>query len=143
MLSDPGRWGDEGKFDPATVVGLRNYHRVLVIGNPAFLPWLTRESLNITAGKKPNEVFRQLDPHGYDRVVVGRENETPLQLILAQAAVALAPTQGVLVMFPTNETDAWELRNNVEFFYPGSEIWENDSTFGRVVQIRLAPSYNV
>lgn len=143
MLSDPGRWGEEGKFDPATVVGLQDHHRVLVIGNPAFLPWLTRENMNIASGRKANEIIRLLDEHGYDRVVVGRENEMQIKLILAQAAVALAPTQGVLVLFPTNETDAWEVRNNVDFFYPGSEVWESDSTFGRVMQIRLAGGYNV
>jgi len=141
MLSDPSRWGEDGKFDPATVIGLNPHQSVLVIGNPAFLPWLTKETNNIVSARRPNEILKALE-HDYDRVIVGREYEIDFKLLLAQAEVALKKHQGVLVVFPAKESDEWQLKNNIDAFNHGSKVWESDTTFGRVVQVELAGGYN-
>jgi hypothetical protein len=144
MQSDPARYGDDGRFDPATVIGLQSHHRVLVIGNAAFLPWLTRENENVVSARRSAEIVRELDEgHDFDRVIVGREVEIEHHELLLQAEIALVQRHGLLIYFPSSEGDAWSFKERVEFFNPGSHVWDNDSSFGRIIQVRLSGGWNV
>lgn len=133
MQSDPGRLGEDGVFDPATVIGLQSHHQVLVLGNPAFLPWLTNENENISSSRKTSEAVRAVQTGDFDRVVVGREFDFSHWTGLALARVGLSRHHGLLVFFPKNEGEAWQFKQNAEFAFPLSRVWENNTTFGQVI----------
>lgn len=141
MQSEPGRWGEDGVFDPATVVGLQNHHHVLVLGNPAFLPWLTKENQTIASARKTNEAVKMVQIDDFDRVIVGREYDFSHWTNLAIAHVGLNKHRGILVFFPKNDGDAWEFKQNVEFAFPLSRVWESNTTFGRVIQADIHGEY--
>lgn len=137
MLSDPSRSGEDGIFDPASVIGLQNHHHVLVLGNAAFLPWLTKENVNIASARKVNEAVKIVQIDDFDRVVVGREYDMTHWTSLAIAHVGLNKRRGVLAFFPKNEGEAWTFKQNVEFAFPLSQVRESNTTFGQVIQVEL------
>lgn len=135
MLSDPARWGGEdGVFDPATVIGLCNADVVVVFGNPALIPWL-KEVPNdgIYEARRPAEAesLVKQHSHSFTRVVLGRE--TPFSHDHILRAGALLDATGVMVYFPKTEGEAFQFREAFEFYYPTSRLWESDTTFGRVI----------
>lgn len=58
MLSDPARTGEDGRYDPVTVLGVKRTDTILVIGNPAFLPWLTYEHDQVLEARRTADVER-------------------------------------------------------------------------------------
>lgn len=141
MLSDPARWGEEGVFDPATVIGLQRWQHVLVLGNAAFLPWLTKENENIVSARKINDAVKLVQNGDFDRIVVGREFDFSHWTALAVARVGLHHQRGILVYFPKNEGDAWQFKQNIDFAFPGSRVWESNTTFGQVIQAEINGDY--
>lgn len=120
------------------MIGLNSHQRVLVLGNPAFLPWLSRENKNIVSARKLNDAVKIATvDKGFDRLIVGREFDFSHWNNLMIAAAALATNRGVLVYFPKNESDGWAFRRNIEFAYPLSNVWETGTTFGHVIQVEL------
>jgi hypothetical protein len=143
MLSDPSRWGEDGVFDPATVIGLNSHHSVLVLGNAAFMPWLTKENNNITSVRKVGIASMTVANENFDRIIVGKEYEFKPNELLLQAEIGLSKNRGILIYFPKTEGDAWSFKNNVDAFYPTARIWESNTTFGQVIQVELNGGYNV
>lgn len=134
------RAGEDGVFDPATVIGLQSHHQVLVLGNPAFMPWLTQENNNIASTKKLNELER-LVSSDYDRVIIGREYDANHWTTNACAQVALAAKRGLMIYFPKSEGDAWTFMQSLEFAFPLSRVWDVNSTFGRVIMVDFGAEY--
>ncbi len=125
MTSEDGRW------DPATVLGLRSSDRVLVVGNPAFLTWLTQVFVerpdNLISVRRTAEVEALLkEGRGFDRVVLSRETPYSHDHVLRAGAM-----HAQLVCFPAD--DGWSVEQSVEFYYPDARMWKLDSTFGTIV----------
>lgn len=125
MVSEEGRW------DPATVTGLKSSDRILVIGNPAFLPWLTtlfeKHQENLYAVRKISEVEAMLhDGLHFDRIILTRETAYSHDHILRAGAFGAQ-----LICFPTD--DGWTIEQSVQFYYPDAQFRKFDSTFGTIV----------
>ena len=123
------------------MIGLQSHHRVLVLGNPAFLPWLTKENRNVSSARKTNEAVRFAQNGDFDRVIVGREFDISHWSNLAIAQVALIARGGLLVYFPKNEGDAWTFSQNLGFAFPLCRVWDTNTTFGRVIMVDFGPEY--
>lgn len=120
-----------GKWDPATVLGLRTNEVVLVIGNPTFLPWLTtffsEHPDNVVAARKPSEVEQLMrEGHQFDRVILAKETQYSHDHLLRAAAL-----RGQLVYFP--QSDGWDFEQSVNFYYPEANIRKFDSMFGTIM----------
>jgi hypothetical protein len=136
MTNEGDRW------DPATVLGLHSADRVLVIGNPAFLPWLrplfTKAPERLVAAKKTNELERLLNSgEQFTHIILTREtNYTHDHLLRAGAFRAK------LVVFPAD--DGWSVEQSVTFYYPDARWWRLDSMFGVAVIVEpLGSSWRV
>lgn len=127
MLSEDGRW------DPATALGLRSSERVLVVGIPAFLPWLTElyaaRPENLVGARKPSEIeaFLKEGQH-FDRVILTKETAYSHDHLLRAGAM-----HAQLVFFPSD--DGWQADRSVEFYYPEARSWKFDTTFGPVAVV--------
>lgn len=127
MTSEDGRW------DPATVVGLRSSDQVLVIGNPAMMPWIgpifeNRED-NLLSARRPTELEALLrDGRRFDKMILSRETQFSHDHLLRAAAFGAQ-----LVFFPQSEGAAWQVEQSLDFYYPGARMWKLDSTFGPVL----------
>ena len=122
---------EDGIWDPATAIGLRSSDRVLVIGNPAFMPWLTQVFVadpdNLVSVRKASEIEALL--HGgahFDRVIIARETAYSHDHLLRAGAFH---TQ--LICFPTD--DGWSIDQSIEFYYPTARRWRFETTFGPAV----------
>lgn len=122
---------EDGRWDPATVIGLRSCDRVLVLGNAAFLPWLTlffdQHPDNLVSAKRPAEVESLIRAgEKFDLVVLPRDAAWSHDHLLRAAALGAK-----LVCFP--QGDGWQIEQSVEFYYPTARSWSFDSTFGPVL----------
>lgn len=136
MLSDPARTGEDGKYDPYTVLGLKSTDAVLVIGNPAFLPWLTYEHGDVYDARRAADAEKLIrDGTRFDRVIIGRETQFSNDHILRAGALIERARHGtgLLVYFPKDEGEAWQFKESVEFYYPGARTWEHKSSFGDII----------
>lgn len=125
MTSENGLW------DPATVLGLRRNESVLVIGNPAFLPWLTtffsEAPDQLLAVKKTSELEALLkERRVFDRVILSRETSYTHDYLLRSAA-----HKAQLVVFPKD--DGWQIEQAIQFYYPEANIRKFESTFGPIM----------
>ncbi len=125
MQSEGGRW------DPATVIGLRSSDRVLVVGNPAFLPWLVQvfdqRPQNLVAVRRVSDIEALLHAgEHFDRVILAREASYSHDHVLRAGAFGAQ-----LVVFP--QDDGWQVEQSVEFYYPMARTWKFDSTFGTII----------
>lgn len=128
---------EEGRWDPATVLGLRSDQNVLVVGNAAFMHWLTSENERITSSRKLGELAQFAVEHDYDLVIIGRETEFSRDH-LSVAEQALRNRGGLLAYFPRSEAEAWAFQQQVEFYHPEAQVWDLDTTFGRVIFTNLS-----
>jgi hypothetical protein len=122
---------EDGKWDPATVTGIRSNERVLVIGNPAFMPWLTllfeRNTQNLVSVRKVSEIEALLhEGQHFDRIILPRETPYSHDHILRTAVF-----RAQLICFPTD--DGWSIEQSVQFYYPDAQVRKFDSTFGTVI----------
>lgn len=118
-------------WDPATVLGLRKNEIVLVIGNPAFLPWLTvffsEAPHHLVAVKRPSEIEQLMrDGHHFDKIILAKETQYSHDHLLRAAAL-----RGQLVYFP--QDDGWQFEQSVEFYYPEANVRKFESTFGPIM----------
>jgi hypothetical protein len=117
------------------VIGLKGHEAVLVIGNSAFNPWLTEHDGKdlIFSAPRPREAEKFLrDGAKFEKVVIGREVSYSNDNIL-RAAALLTPGDGLLAFFPGDESDEWQFKRALEFYYPTAQVWEAETTYGRVV----------
>jgi hypothetical protein len=126
---------EEGRFDPATVTGIKSSDQVLVVGNPAFLPWLTSmfgeqpHTGNLITARKPGNLDALLkNGSRFDKLVLTRETAYTHEHALYAGAF-----RAQLVAFPKNEGEAFHIEQSIEFYYPGVRVVRLDSTFGPVV----------
>jgi len=122
---------ENDRWDPATVTGLRSSERVLVIGNPAFLPWLTtlfeKHPDNLVAVRKISEIEALLHEGAhFDRVLLTRETTYSHDHVLRAGAFGAQ-----LICFPAD--DGWSIEQSVQFYYPDANFRKFDSTFGIVI----------
>jgi hypothetical protein len=123
---------ESGKWDPATVIGLKSHDEVLVIGNPAWMPWLFQVAHDISSVKKLSEL-EQLVREGeeFDKIVVARETSMNHEFF-AFAGPLLKRGEnesGLFVVFPPD--DGWNADEGMNFYYPEARTWKIDTTFGR------------
>lgn len=136
MLSDPSRSGEDGKYDPFTVLGLKRTDTVLVLGNPAFLPWLTYEHDQVVEARRAADAEKLIrEGHRFDRVIIGRETQFSNDHILRAGALLERNTHGngLLVYFPKDDGEAWQFKESLEFYYPNCRTWEHRSSFGDII----------
>jgi len=127
MQSENDRW------DPATVIGLSSADRVLVIGNPAFLPWLRwifeERPAHLVATKKVSEVERLLaNGEQFTHIILTRETQYTHDHLLRAGAF-----RAKLVVFPAD--DGWAVEQSAEFYYPEARAWKLDSMFGPIFMV--------
>jgi hypothetical protein len=125
MVSEDGRW------DPATITGVKSSDRVLVVGNPAFLPWLglifEKHPGNLVAVRRISEIEALLKAgEKFDKIILARETAYSHDHLLRAGAF-----HAQLIYFP--QDDGWQFEQSMEFYYPTSRMWKFDSTFGTVV----------
>lgn len=123
---------EDGRWDPATVLGVKPNDRVLVAGNPAFMPWLapifeSPGAIGMVLGaRKLSELESQLRDQAIDKLLIARETQySHDHLLLAGAHHAQ------LVTFPPD--DGWQVEQSIEFYYPDARWWRLDSTFGAAI----------
>lgn len=126
MVSEDGRW------DPATALGIKSSDRVLVVGNAAFLPWLPPifENIhedNLVSARKVSEIEALLhEGHHFDKIILARETTYSHDHVLRAGAF-----KAQLIYFP--QDDGWQFEQSVEFYYPGARTWKFDTTFGPAI----------
>ena len=82
MRSDGERW------DPATVIGIKNIDEILVVGNPAFMPWLIEVCGDITSVRKPSDLAALVrEGEKFDKVILPRESTFSPDLLPLAAAL--------------------------------------------------------
>ena len=127
MRSEGDRW------DPATVVGLKSTDSVLVIGNAAFMPWLTEVARDIMSVRKPSELV-QLIKEGdkFDKIILPKEAAFSNDLIplISSLLDNEEGYQGLFVAFPPN--DGWNIGQAMDFYFPNARQWWLSTTFGDV-----------
>lgn len=121
---------EDGRWDPATVLGLRNTDDVLVVGNAALLPWLTTffqdKPDRLVSVKRLGDVEAYIrDGQVFDRLIIAKETGWSNDHVLRAAAL-----KAQLVVFPKD--DGWQVENAVEFYYPGANCWRLETTYGYV-----------
>ena len=121
---------ENGLWDPATVIGLRSSDHIVVVGNPAFLPWLpsifAHNPGGLTSVRKASELEALLrSGRQFDRMILNRETDYSHDYALLAGAARLQ-----LVAFPRD--DGWSIEQSIEFYYPDCRRWSFDSTFGRI-----------
>ena len=127
---------ENGVWDPATALGLRNSDRVLVIGNPAFIPWLTQLFASnpdaLVSAKRPSEIEALLHEGAvFDRVIIPRETVYSHDHLLRAGAL-----RAQLICFPSD--DGWSVEQSADFYYPTARRWRFETTFGTAVVVEPA-----
>jgi hypothetical protein len=130
-IVERGMQSENGRWDPATVIGLKSSDRVLVVGNAAFLPWLPpvfdKSEHNLVSVRKVSEIETLLhEGQHFDKIILARETAYSHDHVLRAGAFGAQ-----LVYFP--QDDGWQFEQSVEFYYPGVRTWKFDSTFGQVI----------
>jgi hypothetical protein len=127
MRSEGDRW------DPATVLGLENHEHVVVLGNPAFMSWISSAAGHVTSVRRLAELERlRTSGFQFHRVIAGREFDMGREFIVASAAVL--KRGGLLAFFPKDDSSAWNFKNAFEFYYPNCVLREHDSLDGRIIE---------
>lgn len=133
MRSEGERW------DPATVCGLHNLQEVLVVGNAAFMPWLTEVCKDVTSIRKPTELAQLArDGEQFDRVIISRETTFTPELIASIGPLLRNESEhshGLMIAFPSD--DGWAIEQATNFYYPEAREWAFDTTFGAVLIAEL------
>jgi hypothetical protein len=122
---------ENGLWDPATALGLRNFDHVLVIGNAAFIPWLTQlfaqTSDHLVSVRRPAEIETLLhEGYKFDRMILPKETVYSHDHLLRVAALGAQ-----LICFPTD--DGWSIDQSIEFYYPTARRWKFETTYGTVM----------
>ena len=130
-IVERGMQSENDRWDPATVIGIKSSDRVLVVGNPAFLPWLTvvfeKYPDNLVAVRKVSEIETLMhENQHFDKVILTRETTYSHDHLLRAGAFGAQ-----LICFPTD--DGWTTEQSIEFYYPEVRTWKFDSTFGPIV----------
>lgn len=119
--------------DPASVIGVRGSDRVLVVGNPAFMPWLcelfnnTRMGGSVTSVRKAADLTKLVaSGKKFDRVIVSRESSYSHEHLLSAGAMCAQ-----LTVLP--QDDGWEFRQSAEFYYPTARVLSFETTHGTVM----------
>ena len=115
-----------------------------MIGNPSFFPWLAAENFwCVTEASRPADVERLIQQGSkFERIIIGRETQFTNDHIL-RAGALLERTHfgtGLLVYFPKTESDSWQFKESVEFYYPGARVWEHDTNFGQLITAEVLGS---
>ena len=136
-----GMRNDGDRWDPATVIGLKSTDEVLVIGNPAFMPWLVEVCMDVSSVRKPNELVALVrEGEKFDKVVLPRESTFSNDLLpLAAALLKNGDMEhGLFVSFPSD--DGWSTEQAADFYFPEARRWFIDSTFGNIFLAELIGS---
>ena len=123
----------EGKWDPATVIGLKSTDEVLVIGNAAFMPWLTEICRDVSSVKKVGELQALVNEgEQFNKVIISREVSFTAEMIPYCGPLLKhdEAESGFLVVFAPD--DGWSIEQAVEFYYPEARTWQYDTMFGHV-----------
>ena len=131
----------DGKWDPATVIGLNQFDEILVIGNPAFMPWLSDVCRDISSVRKPGELTTLIkEGEQFDKIILPRESTFSPDLVpLVAALLKNSDTErGMFVVFPSG--DGWTESAGVDLYFQEGRSWELDTTFGQVQLFELAPT---
>lgn len=124
----------KGVWDPSTVIGLKATDSVLVIGNPAFMPWLSEVARDITSVRKPGELAAFIkEGERFDKIILPRESNFSADLIPLIGALLENNElhRGVFVTFPSD--DGWTTEQAIEFYYPDARTWRHSTQFGDVI----------
>ena len=127
-IVERGMQSEDGKWDPATITGIKSSDRILVIGNAAFMPWLAQVNPdNVVEVRKVSEIETLLrNNEHFDKIIVAREVQFTNDHILRAGAF-----KAQLIVFPTD--DGWQFDQAFEFYYAGANVWKFESTFGPVI----------
>jgi hypothetical protein len=126
---------ENGVWDPASVVGLRETDEVLVVGNPAFMPWLTSVARDLTSVRKLSELATLAqEGEEFDKVIIPRETSFSAEHVMF-AGPLLKTGGGLIVVFPPD--DGWTVQRAIDFYYPDARNWDLETTFGRVLVSQL------
>lgn len=133
------RSSEDGRWDPATVIGLKRTDEVLVLGNSAFVPWLNEVTDHVTEAAKAADAEALLaDDRSYDKVIVGRESSFSNDHLLRAAAMLNGKSgPGIIVFFPKDPGSDWQFKESLEFYFPRARTWESECTFGRVIMSEI------
>lgn len=130
MQSDGDRW------DPATVIGLKNTDHVLVVGNANFMPWLTDVCHDVKSVRKISELKRYADNRSvWDKVIIARETTFVADLVKMIAPLLDHRNNGMFISFPSD--DGWSIEQAMNFYHPNAQVTLINSTFGAVFMADL------
>lgn len=132
---------DKGHWDPATVIGLKRTDEVLVIGNAAFMPWLTDVCGDVSSVRKPVDVAALVqEGEEFDKIILPREASFSPDLVPLLAALLKNSDleRGMIVIFPSD--DGWSQLSDVGAYFPEARQWEAVSSFGLVQMFELPPT---
>ena len=124
---------EDGRWDPATVIGLKHTDEILVIGNAAFMPWLTQVCSDVTSVKRVSDLSMLVkEGEQFNKIIVAREANLTSEMVSFFGPLLKHDEieSGFLVAFPPD--DGWSLDQLLEFYYPEARKWELDTTFGHV-----------
>lgn len=104
-----------------------------MVGNPAFLPWLTDLFKNhpghLIWTKKNGEIEEMMrEGTQFGHYILAKETQYSHDHLLRAAAL-----RAQLVFFP--QDDGWQVEQSVEFYYPEANIRRFDTTFGQVMTV--------
>lgn len=137
-IDEKGPQNDNGRWDPATVIGLKCNDEVLVVGNAAFMPWLLENAKDVTSVRKSSELYQFVkEGDTFDKVIFARETTPSREMFLLAAALLKNNDveRGVIVIVPN--ADGWTEKNVLDFYFPEAILREFDSTFGQLIMAEV------
>ena len=132
---------DNGRWDPATVIGLKSNEDVLVVGNAAFMPWLNEICSDVTSARKSNDLLQLVkEQEQFSKVIFARETNVVNEMIPLAAALLKNDEfeKGTMIFIPNS--DGWAEKNVVDFYFPEAIIREFDSSFGQIIAVEAPPT---
>jgi hypothetical protein len=121
---------EDGRWDPGTVIGIKKSDVILVVGNPAWMPWVPK---NVVSTKnKVNEIVGLIaDGHLFDKIIIGKEVQYTNEL--SELLGNLLVPGGFVVFFPKDSGAEWQFVSSVEFHHPEVTLRNNESLHGRII----------
>ena len=130
MRSEGDRW------DPATSVGLKGTDEVLVLGNPAFMPWLSDVNHHVDSARKNGELKSLLrEKREFDKVIISREHDFSPDVVAMVGPLLRHDGCGLLIAFPAD--DGWTFEQAVSFYYPEAQVRTFETTFGTAITVNI------
>lgn len=124
------------KWDPATSIGLKGNDKVLVLGNAAFMPWISEVAYNVTSTKKQGEIRGMaIDKEEFDKVIIAREHGFSPDIVAAVGPLLRHDGGGLLIAFPAD--DGWAFEQAVSFYYPEAHVRTVETTFGTALIVNV------